>query len=273
MEQSIDFSSYNSIKRMSEAELDELWSKYTSDKNDKQLRDTLILQYIYLVRYVAGRIKGFLPVTISIEDVAGYGIEGLIKAVERYVPRLTTRFETYALIRIRGNILDRIRSQDYIPRSVRQKIKEIKQADEYLRQELGRNPTSRELSEYLNMEPEQISKILSEEITVSSIYERKIFTDDNLEVIDTIEDNRQAPHEKAETENIKLHLEKALQRLPEKERVVLYLYYQEDMTMKEIGQTISMSESRVCQLHTQGIMKLKNILNEERSERLQKAIV
>ena len=273
MEHSFDFSSYNNIKRMSEAELNDLWNKYISDRSNKKLRDTLILQYIYLVRYVTGRIKGFLPVTISIEDVASYGIEGLIDAVERYVPHLTNRFETYALIRIRGNVLDKIRSQDFIPRSARQRIKEIKQANDYLRQELGRNPTTSELSRYLNIDAEQISKILSEDVVITSIYEKKNSYDDSLEVIDTIEDNGQSPHERAENENIKSNLEKALQRLPEKERVTLYLYYQKDMTMKEIGQIIGTSESRVCQLHTQGLVKLKKILNENRSIRLQKAII
>ena len=141
MSQDFDFTSYNSIKRLSEEELTALWERYLADKSDKASRDALIVQYIYLIRYVVGRVKVTLPATISVEDIAGYGVEGLINAIERYSPQKNTRFETYALIRIRGAILDKIRSQDFLPRSVRQKIKVLKEAQEYLKQELGRMPT------------------------------------------------------------------------------------------------------------------------------------
>ena len=274
MEQSFDFSSYNNIKRLSEDELTELWGKYLADKSDKHSRDALIVQYIYLVRYVVGRVKVTLPVTISIEDIAGYGVEGLINAIERFSPQKNTRFETYALIRIRGSILDRIRSQGFLPRSVRKKIKDIKQAAEYLKQELGRMPTTTEIANYLDMDPEKVCQILSEDVTVTSIYDKRGTSDDSMEIIDTIEDsNKLNPQERMEEQNAKTDLQKALQRLPERERVLMVLYYQENMTMKEIGETLGMSESRVCQLHAQAIMKLKNILNENRTSRLQKAIV
>ena len=126
MEQDFDFSSYSHIKRLSEEELTNLWNAYLADKSDKKSRDLLIVQYIYLVRYVVGRVKVSLPDTISIEDITGYGVEGLINAIERFSPQKNSRFETYALIRIRGSILDKVRSQDFLPRSVRKKIKEIK---------------------------------------------------------------------------------------------------------------------------------------------------
>ena len=113
MSQTFDFTSYNNIKRISEDELASLWETYLNDKTDKSARDMLIVQYIYLIRYVVGRVKVTLPATISIEDIAGYGVEGLINAIERYSPQKNTRFETYALIRIRGAILDRIRAQDF----------------------------------------------------------------------------------------------------------------------------------------------------------------
>ena len=274
MEQSFDFSSYNSIKRLSEDELETLWNKYLSDKTDKQSRDKLIVQYIYLVRYAVGRVKVTLPSTVSIEDIAGYGVEGLINAIERFSPVRNTRFETYALIRIRGAILDRIRSQDFLPRSLRKKIKDIKQATETLKQKLGRTPTTTEIANYLDMDIEKVNTILSEDVIITSIYDKKGSSDESLEVIDTIEDtNKLTPHERMEEENVKSDLQKALQRLPERERVLMVLYYQENMTMKEIGETMGMSESRICQLHAQSIMKLKNILNENRSSRLQKAIV
>lgn len=274
MSQSFDFTSYNNIKRMSEEELTALWENYLNDRTNKSARDVLIVQYIYLIRYVVGRVKVTLPATISIEDIAGYGVEGLINAIERYSPQKNTRFETYALIRIRGAILDRIRAQDFLPRSVRKKIKDIKAAQEHLKQELGRMPTTQEVAQYIDMDPEKVIQLLSEDSTMTSIYDKKGSNEDSVEIIDTIEDtNKLNPQEQAEEKNVKQELEKALLRLPERERIIMVLYYQENMTLKEIGETISMSESRVCQLHAQGIMKLKNILSENRTTRLRQSII
>jgi len=274
MSQDFDFTSYNNIKRLSEEELVALWEKYLNDKTDKASRDALIVQYIYLIRYVVGRVKVTLPATISIEDIAGYGVEGLINAIERYSPQKNTRFETYALIRIRGAILDRIRAQDFLPRSVRQKIKILKEAQEYLKQELGRMPTTQEIANHVDMDTEKVHQLLSEDVTITSLYDKKGSAEDSVEIIDTIQDtNKLNPQEVAEEKNVKQELERALQRLPERERMIMVLYYQENMTLKEIGETISMSESRVCQLHAQGIMKLKNILSENRSTRMRQSIV
>lgn len=274
MSQSFDFTSYNNIKKLSEEELTALWGEYLKDKTNKSIRDTLIVQYIYLIRYVVGRVKVTLPSTISIEDIAGYGVEGLINAIERYSPQKNTRFETYALIRIRGAILDRIRAQDFLPRSVRKKIKDIKNAQEHLKQELGRMPTTTEVASYLDMDPDKVLQLLSEDTTMTSLYDKKGNTDDSVEIIDTIQDtNKLNPQEQAEEQNVKQELEKALKRLPERERIIMVLYYQENMTLKEIGATINMSESRVCQLHAQAIMKLKNILSENRTTRLRQSII
>ncbi len=273
MSQSFDFTSYNNIKKLSEDELYALWGEYFKDKSNKTVRDTLIVQYIYLIRYVVGRVKVTLPATISIEDIAGYGVEGLINAIERYSPQKNTRFETYALIRIRGAILDRIRAEDFLPRSVRKKIKDIKAAQESLKQSLGRMPTTSEVAEYLDMDAEKVSQILSEDTTMTSIYDKRGGADDSLEIIDTIQDEKLNPQEKMEEKNVKQELEKALGRLPERERIIMVLYYQENMTLKEIGATINMSESRVCQLHAQAIMKLKNILSQTRESRLNKSII
>ena len=274
MDQGFDFTSYNNIKRLTEEELIALWEDYFRDKSQKAVRDKLIIQYIYLIRYVVGRVKATLPATISIEDIAGYGVEGLINAIERYSPQKNTRFETYALIRIRGAILDKVRAQDFLPRSVRKKIKDIKNKQEELKQELGRMPTTTEVAQALDMDPDKVTQILADDATITSIYDKKGSSEDSMEIIDTIEDtNKLNPQEQMEEKNVKQQLEKALQRLPERERVIMVLYYQENMTLKEIGATMNMSESRVCQLHAQSIMKLKNILSEDRSSRLRKSIV
>lgn len=274
MSEGFEFTSYNNVKRLSEEELVELWNKFFANRTDKAVKDALIVQYLYLIKYVVGRIKMTLPVGISIEDIAGYGVEGLINAVERFSVDKNTKFETYALIRIRGTILDRIRSEDFLPRSVRSKLKKIKAVQEELKQTLGRMPTTKEIAQALDMEVEKLTQLMSEDITVSSIYEKQGSSDDSLEVIDTISDEQGlTPYEAAEEKNVKQELENALKRLPERERNIMVLYYQENMTLKEIGQMLGMSESRVCQLHAQSIVKLKNILNEKRSKRLQKSIV
>lgn len=274
MSDNFEFTSYNNIKRLSEEELIALWNRYFENKSDKAVKDALIVQYIYLIKYVVGRIKMTLPNGISMEDIAGYGVEGLINAVERFSVDKNTKFETYALIRIRGTILDRIRSEDFLPRSVRTKLKKIKQAQEDLKQTLGRMPTTKEVAEAIDMEADKVLQLMSEDVTVSSIYDKQGSSDDSLEVIDTIRDEQsQTPYEAAEEKNVKQELENALKRLPERERNIMVLYYQENMTLKEIGQMLGMSESRVCQLHAQSIVKLKNILNEKRSRRLQQNII
>ncbi len=274
MSENFNFSAYNSIKRLPEKELVELWNRYFADKKDKAARDLLIVQYIYLIKYVVGRVKVTLPDEISIEDIAGYGVEGLIDAIERFSVDKNTKFETYALIRIRGTILDRIRSEDFLPRSVRAKIKKIKQIQEDLKQKLGRMPTTSEVAKEADMPEDKISQLLSEDVTITSIYEKQGSADDSLEVIDTIQDEgRLNPSEAAEEKNVKEELQNALKKLPERERNIMVLYYQENMTLKEIGQMLDMSESRVCQLHAQSIVKLKNILNEKRTKRLSQTIV
>jgi len=274
MHQDIEYNSYNKIKRLADSELEALWSKYFKDRTDRKTRDLLIVQYIYLTRYVVGRVKVALPPTFSIEDISSYGVEGLIDAIEKFSPNKGARFETYALMRIRGNIIDKIRSQDFLPRSARKKIKDVKEAQEGLKQKLGRMPTSSEVGEVLGLEKEKVDQILSEDTTITSIYDKKGSSDESVEIIDTIQDTKSLnPQEEMEEKDVKKELEVALKKLPERERMIMVLYYHENMTLKEIGEAIEVSESRVCQLHAQAIMKLKNILSENRNDRLKKSIV
>ncbi len=271
MEQDI---SYNKIKRVSNAELTEMWAQYFADHDNKELRDALILQYIYLTRYVVGRVKVALPPTFSYEDIASYGVEGLIDAIEKFTPKMGARFETYALVRIRGNIIDKIRSQDFLPRSVRRKIKDVKEAQEELKKQFGRAATDTEVADFLGIEKEKVEQLLSDDTTITSIYDKKGSSEGDLEIIDTIQDAQALnPHEKLEEKDVKKELEKALKRLPERERTIMVLYYHENMTLKEIGEAINVSESRISQLHAQAIMKLKNLLSENRSERLKRSII
>ena len=274
MSQTADIDSYKKINRLSDEELNALWEKYLEDKSNKAVRDKLIVQYIYLSRYVVGRIKVNLPPTFSFEDIVSFGIEGLIDAIEKYHPSKGAKFESYALMRIRGSIIDKIRSSDWLPRTLRRKIKEVKIATERLKQQIGRAPTTKEVADVMGMSEEKVLEIMSGDVSVNSIYDKKGAGEDSVEIIDTIEDeNSNRPEEEIEKVDAKKELEQALKKLPERERTLLVFYYHENMTLKEIGEAINVSESRVCQLHAQAIMKLRNILSSNRSERLNKAII
>ena len=258
---------YKNIKRLSDEELVKLWNLYLADRTNKKYRDMLILQYIYLTKYVIGRIKLNLPANFALDDITSFGVEGLINAIEKFSPDKGAHFETYAVMRIRGAIIDKIRSQDWLPRSTRKKIKDIKQATEELKQQFGRTPSIEEIADYLGVEKEKITSILSEDTSITSLYEKKYSGDEGVELIDTLVDtNSVNPLQKLEERDVKNELQSALLKLPERERMVMVLYYHENMTLKEIGESIDVSESRVCQIHAQAIMKLRNILNSSRLE-------
>lgn len=269
-----DIDSYKKIVRLTDNELSELWEQYFSDRTNKEIRDKLILQYIYLARYVVGRVKVNLPPSFSFEDVVSFGIEGLIDAIEKFYPQKGAKFESYALMRIRGSVIDKIRSNDWLPRSLRKKIKDVKIATDTLKKQMGRAPTTKEVADFMGLDEDKIIEILSSDVTVNSIYDKKGVGDDSVEIIDTIVDERSnRPEEEIENNNTKHELELALKKLPERERALLVFYYHENMTLKEIGEAINISESRVCQLHAQAIMKLRNILSQNRSERMRRSII
>lgn len=254
-------------EKLSDAEIDKVWAQYVkSNKTDKELRDKLIVQYIYLIKYVVGRIRINLPASICTEDISGYGVEGLIDAIDKFLPSKGVRFETYAVMRVRGAIIDRVRSQDWIPRGVRTRFKKVQQSIAKLQAKFGRTPTSSEIAEDLETTKEKIESIIAEMQTNSmvSIYDKKgdSSSSDGVEIIDTIQDKKSIdPLHQLEEKDVKNQLTNALGLLPERERMILALYYHENMTLKEIGETISISESRVCQLHAQAIMKLRKLLN------------
>lgn len=273
-QQNIEVDSYKKIVRLSDEELKALWEEYYTDRTNKIVRDKLIVQYIYLTRYVIGRVKVNLPPSFSYEDIASYGVEGLIDAIEKFSPNKGAKFETYALMRIRGTIIDKIRSSDWLPRTIRKKIKDVKLTAERLKQELGRAATTKEIADVMGLEKEKVEEILASDTSVDSLYDKKGAGEDSVEIIDTIEDKNSArPEEEVEKKDAKRELEAALKKLPERERMLLVFYYHENMTLKEIGEAINVSESRVCQLHAQAIMKLRNILSAKRSERMNKSII
>ncbi|EKE04275.1 MAG: hypothetical protein ACD_20C00090G0015 [uncultured bacterium] len=254
-------------KKLCDADIDKLWAQYVLDKNHKETRDRLIVQYIYLIKYVVGRLRMNLPGSIATDDIAGYGVEGLIDAIERFIPSKGVRFETYALMRIRGAIIDRIRSQDWVPRGTQRRFKKIQNAILKLQLKLGRAPSTEEIAVEVEITKEKVESTMAEMETNSmvSIYEsRDSSGSEGLEIIETIQDtNSPDPLAELEASDVKKELSTALSKLPERERMILALYYHENMTLKEIGEAISISESRVCQLHAQAIMKLRKLLTSK----------
>jgi RNA polymerase sigma factor FliA len=248
------------------AEIDELWRRYRAS-GEKALRDRLILTYAPLVKYVAGRLGSGLPAHVDEGDLASYGLLGLIAAIDRYDPGRDVKFETYAIARIRGSILDELRSLDWVPRSVRSRAREIERAIAELERKLGRAPSDEEIAKKLSMSGEELEDSLTD-ISRSSIAALdELWTvsgsgGDQIALIDTIEDETEPDPQAALSQTeVKEAIADAIARLPEREKLVVTLYYYEDLTLREIGEVLGVTESRVSQLHTKAVLRLKSRLS------------
>ena len=259
-----------SDKKFSSEETDNLWQLYVSDRSNKTVREKLIVSYLHLTGYIVNRLSMMLPPSFTIDDISGYAAEGLIEAIDKFSPERKTKFETYAIFRIRGAVLDKIRSQDWMPRSIKRKIKEVNAAVEDLKTKLGRMPTTSEIADFTGIPKNKVETFLSENTKICSIYDRKSSAEENLEIIDTIEDTaHKDPLDVLEKRASGHKLAEAIKSLPERERNITILYYAKNMTLKEIGVTLNITESRVCQLHAQAIMKLRNYLKESNESKVQ----
>jgi len=248
------------------AEIDELWRQYRAS-GERALRDRLILTYAPLVKYVAGRLGSGLPAHVDEGDLASYGLLGLIAAIDRYDPGRDVKFETYAIARIRGSILDELRSLDWVPRSVRSRAREIERAIAELERKLGRAPSDEEIAKKLSMSGEELEESLTD-ISRSSIAALdELWTvsgsgGDQIALIDTIEDETEPDPQAALSQTeVKEAIAEAIARLPEREKLVVTLYYYEDLTLREIGEVLGVTESRVSQLHTKAVLRLKSRLS------------
>ena len=239
-----------------------LWQEYRRT-GDAALRERLILTYAPLVKYVAGRVGSGLPSHVDESDLVQYGLLGLIGAIERYDPGRDIKFETYAIARIKGSIIDELRAMDWVPRSVRARARDIERAIAELEAKLGRAPSDEELSKKLGLSEEELDESLAEigRSSIAALDELWTISSsggDQVALIDTIEDT-QGPEPQsalAETE-LKEALGEAIARLPEREKLVVTLYYYEELTLREIGEVLGVTESRVSQLHTKAILRLK----------------
>jgi RNA polymerase sigma factor FliA len=239
-----------------------LWQEYRKT-GDAALRERLILTYAPLVKYVAGRVGSGLPSHVDESDLVQYGLLGLIGAIERYDPGRDIKFETYAIARIKGSIIDELRAMDWVPRSVRARARDIERAIAELEARLGRAPTDEEIAGKLGVSQDELADSLTD-ISRSSIAALdELWTvsstgGDQIALIDTIEDT-QGPEPQsalAETE-MKEAIAEAIARLPEREKLVVTLYYYEELTLREIGEVLGVTESRVSQLHTKAVLRLK----------------
>lgn len=243
-----------------------LWQSYKKNTNNAKLREQLILKYLHLVRYVVSRMPITLPISIATEDLISYGTMGLMEAVERFDPERGLKFETYAVTRIRGSIIDQLRFQDWIPRGVRRRSKELVQTMQKMEEELGRAPNDEELAERLGISKQKLKTLLSESQNLMLSLDDTYGNDSsgsNLTLLDLVEDkNSPDPQGEFEAGELRKRLAQAIASLPEREKLLIALYYHENMTLREIGDIICVSESRACQLHAQAILRLRGRLSQ-----------
>jgi RNA polymerase sigma factor FliA len=239
-----------------------LWLEFRRTQ-DKGLRDRLILTYAPLVKYVAGRLGSGLPAHVDEGDLVSYGLLGLISAIERYDPERDIKFETYAMARIKGAIIDELRALDWVPRSVRSRAREIERAIASLEARLGRAPTDEEIAGKLGISEDELNESLGDIARSSIAALDELWTvsgsgGDQIALIDTIEDENAAdPQGSLSQTELKEAMADAIARLPEREKLVVTLYYYEELTLREIGEVLGVTESRVSQLHTKAILRLK----------------
>ncbi len=245
-------------------ELRDLWRRYKED-GDEKARERLVVAYSPLVKFIAGRMASGLPSHVEESDLISYGLLGLIGAIERFEPERDIKFETFAVARVKGAIIDELRSLDWVPRSVRARAREIEKAHAALEATLGRAPTDEEMADKLAITVEEFRDALLQiaNSSVLALDDLWTFADpeggSQVSVLDTIQDpDAIDPHDEAQTSEVKDRLADAIESLPERERLVIALYYYENLTLREIGEVLGVTESRVSQLHTKAVIGLRS---------------
>jgi len=243
-----------------------LWQRFIDD-GDPDARERLILQYAPLVKYVAGRVSVGLPPHVEVADLTSYGMFGLIDAIERYDPHRGVRFESYAIQRIRGAILDELRSLDWIPRSVRTKARQVEEALQALEHRLGRSPAEEELAAELGVELEELRATLAQ-VSLTSVValdELAVGGEDESRgaLVERLPD-RASPDPEARLDDAEMRrlLATTVNELGERERSVVVLYYFEGMTLAQIGEILGVTESRISQIHAKSVLALRGKITE-----------
>jgi RNA polymerase sigma factor for flagellar operon FliA len=247
---------------------EELWFQYRKNR-DPKIRDAFIRQYSPLVKYVAGKVAVGMPHNVEFDDLVGFGVFGLLDAIDKFDPDKNVKFKTYAVTRIRGAIFDELRSIDWVPRSVRQKTREVEEAIGSLEAQLGRTATDQEIASFMGMDEAEYLKTIMKISGTSIISLNDLWfsgdENDKVSIGDSIESPSSLnPDVVVEKDEIRRVIIEAINSLPEKEKKILVLYYYEDLTLKEIGQVLEVTESRVSQLHTKAILRLRSKLTNIR---------
>ena len=243
--------------------MENIWESYSKTKTP-QLKEKLILEYAPLVKYVAGRLSVHVGQHVEYDDLISYGIFGLIDAIDKFDYMKGVKFETYAALRIRGAIIDSIRKMDWVPRTLRQRNKQLEQAFSELEYELGREPTEEELADKLNISLEETNDLLRKSSVVALI-SLDDYLEQNHEANFSNAENEDTPERQYEKQEVKEMLVDAIDKLSEKEKKVITLYYFEDLTLKEISSIMGVSESRISQIHSKAVLRLKSKLGRYKS--------
>jgi RNA polymerase sigma factor for flagellar operon FliA len=248
-------------------ELRDLWKRYKSTADDRA-RERLVIAYSPLVKYVAGRMASGLPAHVDEGDLISYGLVGLISAIQRFEPERDIKFETYAITRIKGAIIDELRSLDWVPRSVRARAREIERTNSKLEHRLQRAPTDEEMAAELEMTVEDFQDALlqisnSSVAALDELWSVSDSSGDQVSLLDTLQDpDAPDPAQVMDMTDLKDRVADAIARLPEREKLVVALYYYENLTLREIGEVLGVTESRVSQLHTKAVLRLRSRLGE-----------
>ena len=240
---------------------DELWHEFKKTRSTK-IRDQFIKQYMPLVKYVAGKVSTGMPESVEFDDLVGYGQFGLLDAISRYDPDKNVKFKTYAVTRIRGAIFDELRELDWVPRSVRQKSREIEDTITELEAKLGRTASDAEIAKAMGMTESEYESVVMKVSGTNILSLNDVWysndDSDNMSIGDNIEaPNSMNPDVIVERKEIKRVIIQAINELPQNEKMVIILYYHEDLTFKEIGQVLNVSESRISQLHSKANLRLR----------------
>ncbi len=249
-------------------ELQELWRRYKATA-DERARERLVVAYSPLVKYVAGRMSSGLPGHVEEADLISYGLGGLISAIERFDLSREIKFETYAITRIRGAIIDELRNLDWVPRSVRARAREIERANMKLEAKLQRAPTDEEMATELGVGLEDFHETLlqisnSTIVALDELWSVQDATGDQVSLLDTLADrDAPDPQQLVDQSELRDRIADAIAALPEREKLVVALYYYENLTLREIGEVLGVTESRVSQLHTKAVLRLRSKLQGE----------
>ncbi len=244
-------------------ELDGAWARFKRT-GAQQERDELIVYYAPLVKYVASRIAAGLPQTVDQSDLVSYGMFGLIDAITKFDPERGFKFETYAISRIKGAVLDELRAIDWVPRSVRSKAKSVERAMSKLESKLHRAPTDDEIADELDISSDQLSGIYKQISSLGMVALDEMLSFNGSESLtfgDTLADRREGPVTTYERVEMRQLLADAINKMNEREKIVLTLYYYENLTLAEIGKVLGVTESRVCQIHTKAVLQLRSRLS------------